>query len=45
MALCMALHVYFQHGLFPFASKKGTTHFGAKVVLFSDIYKKSAIFY
>ena len=31
MALCMALHVYCQHGLFPFASQKGTTHFAAKV--------------
>ena len=45
MALCMALHVYFQHGLFPFASKKGTTHSAAKVLLFSDIHKKKCKFY
>ena len=44
MALCMALHVYFQHGLFPFASKKGTTHSAAKVLLFSDIHKKKCKF-
>lgn len=45
MALCMALHVYCQHGLFPFASQKGTTHFGAKVLQIFDIYKKMFIFF
>ena len=37
--------VYFQHGLFPFASKKGTTHSAAKVQQISDIYKKMFIFF
>ena len=45
MALCMALHVYCQHGLFPFASKKGTTHSAAKVLQISEKYKKCLFFF